>query len=223
MNTKIYCRKDEPIIGSLCGIVTVPSDYKPGEEKLPLIVFLHGAGEVGNGTAETVEKVCVHGIPTIFCNDPDYHGLRVITASPQCIDGLVWDQITLQLMDWIAHVVKEYNVDENRISITGLSMGGYGTWNLFTTYPEYFYRVAPVCGGGISWRLNERHKGKELRTFHSVDDTSVPYLCTVDMVTKARQAGVNVQFTTYTDKGHCCWNSAYGETDLIEWLAGTVD
>ena len=78
--------------GSLTGYVTLPSDYKEGE-KLPMIVFLHGIGERGESTPETVDKVCVHGIPKYFVKDPDYKGLRVITASPQCPDKYVWNHI----------------------------------------------------------------------------------------------------------------------------------
>ena len=202
----------------LTGRVTLPSDYKEGE-KLPMIVFLHGAGEVGDGTEKTIEKVCVHGIPKYFSKNPDFGGLRVITASPQCIDGFIWDHMTLFLMDWIEQAAEKYNADKSRIAITGLSMGGFGTWNMITTYPDYFCCAAPICGGGVSWRINEKFRDFPIWTFHSVDDGAVPYEHTVIMAKKAREIGADIQFTSYTDKGHGCWDAAYEDTDLIRWLA----
>ncbi len=219
MDKEIIFSKEEAFIGSLIGIVTVPSDYDPEKEKLPVIVFLHGAGEVGNGTAETVEKVKVHGIPKYFCRDNDYLGLRVITVSPQCPSGLIWDQITLQLMDYINAIIDKFNGDRSHIALTGLSMGGFGTWNLITTFPEFFCCAAPICGGGVSWRANEKLKGKKIRVFHSVDDGAVPFTCSVDMVKKVIASGADVEFTSYTNEGHGCWDRAYEKTDLIKWLA----
>ena len=205
--------------GSLTGYVTLPSDYKEGE-KLPMIVFLHGIGERGESTSETVDKVCVHGIPKYFVKDPDYKGLRVITASPQCPDKYVWNHILPMLKMWIDEVAEKYGADENRISITGLSMGGFGTWDMIGTYPEYFCCAAPVCGGGGVWLAGDKFKGKTIRVYHSIDDNAVPYNYSVIMTEKATKNGAIVDFTTYTDKGHGCWDTAYGETDLIEWLAG---
>ena len=205
--------------GSLTGYVTLPSDYKEGE-KLPMIVFLHGIGERGESTPETVDKVCVHGIPKYFVKDPDYKGLRVITASPQCPDKYVWNHILPMLKMWIDEVAAKYGADENKISITGLSMGGFGTWDMIGTYPEYFCCAAPVCGGGGVWLAGDKFKGKTIRVYHSIDDNAVPYNYSVIMTEKATKNGAIVDFTTYTDKGHGCWDTAYGETDLIEWLAG---
>lgn len=209
-----------PLIGSMSGIVTVPSDHDPEKERLPVIVFLHGAGEVGDGSEKAVQKVRAHGIPKYFGEDADYNGLRVVTVSPQCPPGLIWDQVTLQLKAFIDAAVARFGGDPAYVSLTGLSMGGFGTWNMLTTYPEYFYRAAPICGGGVPWRINERLEGKPIRVFHSVDDPSVPYLCSVLMVERARKAGAAVEFTSYTDEGHGCWDRAYEQTDLIGWLAG---
>ncbi|MCQ2484274.1 MAG: prolyl oligopeptidase family serine peptidase [Clostridia bacterium] len=218
MDNVIRYTGKETSFGSLTGFVTLPSDYKEGE-KLPMIVFLHGAGEVGDSTPETVDKVCVHGIPKYFVKNPDYKGLRVITASPQCIDGLIWDQLTLLLKAWIDEVAEKFGADTDKISITGLSMGGFGTWNMITTYPDYFSCAAPICGGGVCWRINESMKDLPIRVYHSIDDPSVPYMYSVLMTERARQHGVTVDFITYTDKGHGCWDTAYEDTDLIEWLA----
>ncbi len=219
MKNTVVFTKEEPLIGQLTALVTLPAGHDPAKEKLPVIVFLHGAGESGLSTPETVEKVRVHGIPKLFCADADYKGLRVITVSPQCTDGLVWDQITLQLMDFIRAAVAQFGGDEARVSLTGLSMGGFGTWSQACLFPDFYRRLAPVCGGGVSWRVDDRFKGKQIRVYHSVDDDSVPFDFSVIMVKQAVEAGADVEFLTYTREGHGCWTRAYGETDLIEWLA----
>ncbi len=222
MKNTVVFTKEETLIGQLTALVTLPAGHDPAKEKLPVIVFLHGAGESGRSTPETVEKVRVHGVPKLFCADADYKGLRVITVSPQCTDGLVWDQITLQLMDLIRSAVEKFGGDEARVSLTGLSMGGFGTWNLLTTYPGYFWRAASVCGGGVSWRVNETLRGKPIRMYHSVDDDSVPYEYSVLLARRARECGAEVELISYTDEGHGCWNRAYEHTDLTEWLAGAI-
>ncbi len=215
--------REAAYIGRLSGIVTTPPDHDPAKETLPVIVFLHGAGEVDDGTPDAVQKVKAHGVPKYFCRDAAYRGLRVITVSPQCPSGWIWDQITLQLMDYINAAIGEFNGDRSRVALTGLSMGGFGTWNLLTTYPEFFYRAAPICGGGVSWRCGEALKGKPIRIYHSVDDASVPFECSVLMARRAIASGAAVEFTAYCGEGHGCWDRAYEEKDLIEWLAGETD
>ena len=210
--------KAEPMIGSLSGIVTTPSDHDPENERLPVIVFLHGAGENGNGTAH-IDRVRAHGIPKYFGADADHRGLRVITVSPQCPEELIWDNITLQLKDYIDAAVAHFKGDPARVAVTGISMGGFGTWNLVLTYPSVFWCAAPICGGGVCWRFNERHRGTKLWVFHSVDDDSVPYECSALMVRRVSERGGDVEFTSYTHEGHGCWDRAYEETNLIEWLA----
>ncbi len=219
MKNDVLFTREEPMIGRLSGIVTTPSDFDPAKETLPVIVFLHGAGENGDGSPEAVQRVRAHGIPKYFGADADYKGLRVITVSPQCPEELIWDNITLQLKDYIDAAVKEFHGDQNRVAVTGLSMGGFGTWNLVLTYPGEFICAAPICGGGVSWRYNERHLRTKLRVYHSVDDDSVPYACSALMVQRVSERGGDVEFTSYTHEGHGCWDRAYETTDLIEWLA----
>ncbi|MBR0510921.1 MAG: phospholipase [Clostridia bacterium] len=216
--TTIVFTRPAACVGSISGIVTVPRDHDPEKEKLPVIVFLHGAGERADGTEAGVFRVCVHGVPKYFSRDAEYLGLRAVTVSPQCPDGLIWDQITLQLMAYLEESVLTFGGDPTRVALTGLSMGGFGTWNLLTTYPEKFCRAAPICGGGVPWRVDGRLKGKKIRVFHSVDDMSVPYMCSVLMVERAQAFGADVEFTTYCGEGHGCWDRAYEQTDLIPWL-----
>ena len=212
---KEFVYKNTAVIETeLSGIVTVPSGFDPEKESLPVIIFLHGAGERGND----IDKLKVHGIPKLFAKDPDYHGLRVITASPQCPENNIWNQLTIPLMKWIDTVVEKYNGDRKRIAITGISMGGYGTWDVICTYPEYFCCAAPICGGGMTWRTGALN-GKKIRVFHGLDDNVVPFSYSLQMVEAARKSGADVEFFAYDKVGHNSWETAYEHTDLIEWLA----
>ena len=201
------------VAGSLSGVVTVPTGFDPEKESLPVIVFLHGAGERG----PSLDLVKVHGVPKLFSKDPDYHNLRVITLSPQCPQDMIWNHLAFPLMNWIDAAVEKLNGDKKRISVTGLSMGGYGTWEMLLTFPHRFSCGAPICGGGTSWRCS-RLKGKKIRVFHGVDDDGVPFACSLEMVAAARRQGADVDLYAYDKTGHDSWGRAYEQTDLIEWL-----
>lgn len=139
--------------------VTTPTGFDPEKESLPMIVFLHGAGERGEDLS-IVNKV---GLPKYFTADPDYKGLRVITLSPQCPDYTVWNDVSLQLFQFILKAAKAYNADMDRISVTGLSMGGFGTWEMVISHPDFFSAAAPICGGG-----------SDMRRRHGLEDTVIP-------------------------------------------------
>ena len=100
-NVFIYTKEVE-VCGKLSGYVTTPRDFDPAKESLPMIVFLNGAGERG----PDIENVRTHAIPKLFVRDPDYHGLRVITVSPQCPAEMTWNHLAFPVMDWIRAVAK---------------------------------------------------------------------------------------------------------------------
>lgn len=208
----------ETHVDHLSGLVTVPYGFDRNAESLPVIVFLHGAGERGSGSPETVNAVTTYGIAKYFTEDPEYQGVRAITVSPQCPENTVWDNITYELMDYIEQAVTYFNGDRSRISITGISMGGFGTWNMIMTFPDYFSCAAPICGGGMAWRVDQRLAGFPIRAFHSTDDPVVDYDNSEEMVSAASAYGADVSLTTYTDTGHASWGPAYEDTDLVIWL-----
>ena len=201
----------------LRALITTPSDYNREEERLPMIVFLHGAGERG----DDLSRLRVNGIAKYFGEDPHFRNLRVITVSPQCPANCVWPQLSLQLVKFISQLVEEFNVDPDRVSITGLSMGGFGTWEMLNTCPNFFSAAAPICGGGMSWRIPENMK-TPVRAFHGYDDDVVPYSLSVDMVEGVNRRGGRATLTTYHGCGHNSWDPAYETTDVIEWLATSV-
>ena len=193
--------------------ITVPSSFNRGTDTLPMIVFLHGAGERGSD----IESVRVHGIPKLFGSDENYRGLSVITLSPQCPGGMVWNHLVFELKELIDRVSADYNADPRRISITGISMGGFGTWEMGMTFPGYFSALAPICGGGLSWRAPVL-RDTPIRAYHGDADSVVPVMYSKEMIRVIENAGGRPSLTIYPGVGHDCWTLAYETTDLIEWL-----
>ncbi len=197
-------------------LLTTPTDHDPAKEKLPLIVFLHGVGERG----DDAKKLAAHGIPKYFTADQDYHGLRVMTLSPQCPMGFVWANLTRELKELITTVAAQVNADPDRITITGLSMGGFGTWEMICCYPDLFAAAGPICGGGLPWRLGGLTHFPPIRAYHGQEDTVVPPQFSVNMVEGVKKLGGQVELTLYPGVPHNSWTRTYEETDLIDWLAG---
>lgn len=191
-------------------LLTRPDDSK--KEKLPMIVFLHGAGERGDNRS----LLDIHGIPRYFGRNDQHLNLRAVTLSPQCPEGEIWSNFPAAIMELILSVAKSENVDMNRISITGISMGGFGTWSMLARYPDFFSAAAPICGGGVSWYINTK---TPIRAFHGDVDTSVPMVYSTLMVDAVNARGGQADLTVYQGCGHNCWTQTYEETDVISWLA----
>jgi predicted peptidase len=198
-------------------LLYLPDGYQKTGEAWPLMLFLHGAGERGTN----VQKVAVHGPPKLV-----QAGVKLpfIIASPQCPEGRAWrDDELLALIDELA---AQLNVDTNRVYLTGLSMGGYGTWSLGTKFPERFAAIAPICGGGerIQILLASREKKAQLNSmgvwaFHGGNDNVVP-LEESQRMTNAlvRAGGKDVKLTVYPEVGHDSWVQAYSEPEIWNWF-----
>ncbi len=196
----------------------LPQDYqREGERRWPLILFLHGAGERGTN----LSKVAVHGPPKFLRNRPDF---PFVVVSPQCPTGEVWsDETLLALLD---HVLARHAIDPARVYLTGLSMGGYGTWSLATKAPQRFAAVAPICGGGETIRVLLPGPGQAaaLRTlgvwaFHGAKDDVVPVAESERMINAFKAAGVkDLQLTVYPDAGHDAWTETYENPRLYDWF-----
>jgi len=114
-------------------------------------------------------------------------------------------------------IIVNYQVDRDRIYLTGLSMGGYGTWTLAAAYPEKFAAIAPICGGG--WPEDAaRLKDLPIWVFHGAKDEAVPLERSEEMVKAVEDAGGKVKFTVYLDAEHDSWTATYGNPELYEWL-----
>lgn len=183
------------------------------EEKLPMIVFLHGAGERGNGTTD-LEKLKTHALPKYISEGKEF---PAIILAPQCPEGVVWNNLVFALKKLIDNVAESYNVDRDRISITGISMGGYGTWEMGMAFPNFFSAIAPICGGGLSWRCDVI-KDVPIWAFHGDRDDVVPLRNSMEMVDRVNQFGGNARLTIFHNVDHNSWEEAYTSSNVIEWL-----
>ena len=195
-------------------LLTVPDDRRPGES-LPLILALHGAGERGDDE----KRLTIHGIGKYFIGDGTYQGIRAVTLSPQCPDGLVWNNIIFAVKELLDKTVADLEADRERIAVAGHSMGGFGTWEMICTYPHFFRAAAPVCGGGLSWRASIL-KGIPIRAYHGECDRVVPPVYSKLMVDAVNAAGGNAELKIYPDTKHNSWDKAYAEPDIIAFLTG---
>lgn len=203
---------------SLGYLLYLPQDYKQDGDKLfPLLVFLHGAGERGNN----LDLVEIHGPPKLTKQNKQF---PFVILAPQCPQDQRWnDEDIIALID---DIVARYKIDSKRIYLTGLSMGGYGTWSLAARYPEKFAAVAPICGGGniIDVLLASRVKRDAIKTlsiwaFHGAKDPVVLLAESERMVSAFKLAGcTNVQLTVYPEAQHDSWTETYNNPALYEWF-----
>jgi len=204
--------------GTVNYLLFLPRGYEAGAGKRwPLILFLHGSGERGTN----VWKVATHGPPGKVASQPDF---PFIIVSPQCPEGEHWsNDVLLALLD---EVMGHYATDPARIYLTGLSMGGYGTWDLGLTHPERFAAMVPICGGGemISLLLSSREKAESLKAlgiwaFHGAKDSVVPVEESQRMVEAAKKVGIKeVKLTIYPETDHNSWTQTYNNPELYDWL-----
>ena len=189
-----------------------PKDFEH-DLKYPLIVFLHGAGERGATDGSELDAVLKQGLPKLFLKDDNIKAFLVI---PQCPPEEEWNMNLKELYAFIISLTKEYPIDTDRITLTGMSMGGFGTWAFSCMYPELLAGIAVVCGGGMTWRAS-KIKNLPIKVFHGDIDEAVPISYSYAMVDALLKAGNNAEFTIFHNVGHNSWDRAYTK-DLLEWL-----
>jgi len=214
--------------------VYVPADYD-SHKKWPVIVFLHGAGEHGDDGLLQTDVGLGHAIREHAATFP------FIVVMPQCRKDKLWIQPDMQAQALAAldQSSKEFHADRNRVYLTGLSMGGYGTWDLAVKYPKRFAAYVVICGGvrgperlpqlhvslvddpkiADPYAETARRMGKTpVWIFHGTDDPAVPVDESRKMADALKAAGGRVQYTEYPGVGHESWLKAYAEPDLVPWL-----
>ncbi|HWB14517.1 MAG TPA: prolyl oligopeptidase family serine peptidase [Pirellulales bacterium] len=181
-------------------------DEKP-DQKWPLILFLHGSGERG----EELAKVKIHGPPKIVEAKTDF---PFVVVSPQARRRR-WNPDALKAL--LDEVLARYRVDPDRVYLTGLSMGGSGTWALAAEYPEYFAAAVPICGHGDPQDAR-RLKDLPIWVFHGAKDEAVPLGYSEEMVKALEEEGAEVKFTVYPEAEHDSWTETYNNPELYQWL-----
>ena len=192
-------------------LMYTPEGYEKSDESFPLVIFLHGSGERG----KDYELLKVHGPPK-NAENPEKHNLPFLILSPQLnADSPGWKPDHLSsLLDL---VIKDYRVDEDRIYLTGLSMGGHGTWAWAFQEPNRFAALAPICGRGDPTQA-ETIKDIPVWVFHGARDRVVILEESQRMVNALSLIDGDVRFTIYPTLGHLSWDEAYDSGILYEWF-----
>jgi len=215
----------------------IPSGYN-ANTSYPLVLFLHGAGE--RGTDNNAQLNANRGA-TLWAETENQASYPCFVVAPQCPSTAQWvntnwssgsysiDNVPMStelkmVKEIIETLETQYNIDTSRLYVTGLSMGGYGTWDFIIRYPNMFKAAVPICGAGDPTKASLIGT-MPLRVFHSSDDPTVPVAGSRSMVNAINALGPNNRtefYTEYTDQGHFSWVNAYNTTDLVSWLFATT-
>jgi predicted peptidase len=207
----------------------LPQGYDAkAETKYPLVLFLHGAGERGDDNA----KQLVHAAKD-FASEANRAKYPCFVVFPQCPDGKRWVEVDWTLdshtqlpeesvsvkltRQLIASLQTEFRVDEKRLYATGLSMGGFGVWDIIARTPDLFAAAVPVCAGADEATADRLTK-LPIWTFHGDKDTVVKVERSRRMVAAIEKAGGNPKYTEYPGVGHNSWTQTYADPKLMEWI-----
>ena len=187
----------------------LPDDY--GEEQKPLLVYLHGKGEIGT----SVKNLSNYAFIKYTNNGSRYNAIILM---PQISSG-DWstDQITTNLKNLIDEITEKYNVDKSRISISGHSLGGIGTYAMIAKYPTFFAAAAPISGRYTTLKADKLAQ-TPIWALHGELDTAVSYSADVELINKIKSEGGNAQLTTFQRYGHGIIDKSLTETDVVNWL-----
>lgn len=209
--------------------IYIPKNYDCGE-RYPLVLFLHGAGERGDDNEVQINV----GIARAFedVTSPIYDA---IVVCPQCPVGAQWVMTPWENGNYIVDAVPEsrelecvcelldeccstYNIDEDRVYVTGLSMGGFGTWDMLARHGSRFAAGLPICGGGDPSRAKALSR-IPIWTFHGSSDDAVPVAGTRAMFSAIkREGGCEIGYTEFDGAGHNVWDAVYTDRQVIDWL-----
>jgi predicted peptidase len=198
-------------------LLFVPQTYETAKN-FPLLLFLHGSGESGNGGDE-LDRVKTNGPPKIVEHRPDFPFIVVSPQHPpvpESEEDTAWNP--QELVALIDHVCRELKTDNASVYATGLSMGGYGVWQLAAAHPNHIAAAISVSGGGDPATLKDGIGKTSVWAFHGAKDTVVPLAEEQAMVDAAKHAGGDVRFTIYPDAGHDAWTETYNNQQVYDWL-----
>jgi predicted peptidase len=188
----------------------LPEGYKAdGAEKWPLLLFLHGSGERG----DNLEAVTKHGPPKLIAEGKQS---PFIVVSPQCPKEQRWNAAALAKL--VDHLANTHQVDRSRLYVTGLSMGGAGTWSLLTEYPNLFAAAVPICGR-VDPAAAAKLTDKPIWIVVGAKDRAELVESNQQAAAELEKAGSKlVRLTVYPDAGHDSWTETYNNPEIYEWL-----
>ncbi len=201
-----------------------------GTTKFPLVIFLHGIGERGTDNAKQLRN----GVE-VFAQEETRKKHPCFFVAPQCPPDQLWvnlspygtrnnlkqadqpTQPTAMVLDLIDNLCREFSIDQRRIYLTGLSQGGYGTWDLICRQPNLFAAAIPVCGGGDPSQARKL-VSLPIWAFHGGADSVVPPERSRDMIDAITKAGGRPKYTEYPNVGHDSWTATYRNPEVLDWL-----
>ncbi len=208
-----------------------PIDYKPGQ-KYPLVIVLHGAGERGDDNLAQL----IHGARE-FSKEDRRRENPAYVLFPQCPKEQKWVDVdwklegshipeqpseSLKLVKALAdEMINTAGIDENRVYITGLSMGGYGTWDAIARYENFFAAAAPICGGGDPTTVH-RFTKLPIWCFHGAKDGVVKPQRSQEMIEALKKLGADPKYTEYPNAQHDSWSETYSNPSFYEWMFAQV-
>jgi acetyl esterase/lipase len=214
--------------------ILYPENYDKSK-KYPLILFLHGAGERGNDN----EKQLVHGAK-LFLKDENRKNFPAIIIFPQCPQESSWGSLKVDRTvepvkrifdyttdatwplqaanDLMRKLIKEEAVDKSRVYITGLSMGGIGTFEAVYRNPDLYAAALPICGGGDVTHYDKRVGKTAFWVFHGEADAVVNVKLSQEMVEKLKSLKAEVKYNEYPGVGHNSWDNAFAEPEYLSWM-----
>ena len=187
----------------------LPESYQEGEDDYPFVVFLHGLGETGNGNSD-LSKLKIHGPHKLIENGTEFDA---IILSPQSVSW--WD--IAKIDEFVEWAFDNYRIDAEKFYMTGLSMGGGGTWLYARDYPEKLAAIVPICGAADVSRP-ENLINIPVWAFHNVGDPVVDVQQTFDWVNGIRSAGGSPELTIYQSNGHDAWTVTYENDKMWDWM-----
>ena len=206
-----------------------PQNYDAAK-KYPLVLFLHGAGERGNDNKAQLKHVA-----GVFLLPENREKFPCFVLAPQCPSNEKWADVNwgakthslpekaassmALTLATIEQLKKQYSIDGKRLYVMGLSMGGYGTWDVVARYPEMFAAAVPICGGGDEAQAEKLVK-LPIWCFHGGNDTVVPTARSRNMIEAIKKAGGNPKYTEFPGVGHDSWTPATKDAELLPWLFG---
>lgn len=207
------CRFEKPVtrLVAFDYLLYLPKGYEAGGS-WPLILFLHGAGERGHD----LTLLNKNPLPKLLVGESD---LPFVVVSPQCPEDNWWPMMVDDLTVLLDDIMARYRIDPQRVYLTGLSMGGFGTWALACAHPERFAAIAPICGGiyGPTSAVQVL-KDVPVWAFHGALDPVVPVESSEKLIDELRQVGGNVRLTVYPDLQHDAWTVTYNNPELYDWF-----
>ena len=199
---------EENVFEGLHYLISYPEGFRE-DQKYPLVIFLHGAGSRHPDTSILRNN-------SGFLKLQSFQFKNFLLMAPLC-SATNWNEVMSDLIGLVDQVRNLDYVDTSRVSLTGNSMGGYGTWELASLRPDWFASIMPLCGGGIPGMANEI-AALPIRAFHGLCDQTVDPIESLQMVKAVNNFGGNAELILFPKLPHNCWDAVYTDEANFEWM-----